>query len=322
MALEKFNEGEAENNNKISHTQIENEEIYRFKQRKKNQVNEVINSYNKTVSDMQKLRKQIELMRKERTLYDLIFQKLESQICAEESNVLIFLHLNNRKKAELMADIKGYERKIDILRAESEIADTREKAESPRGLDTMRIENGLKTTRDSSVLANPNAFRNLTSMRPANGPRATLDLHPSTPDGMTKGGVTLSQQKEPQLTEEEKKKVKLGPSSFIHFKVAKGKTTIADREVKIDPREEVNLQEIRIDLLTKAITEFKLLTEENNIESILAFDLNSEEENEKMKDEIEALQREVVSLGHRIRATGKAVVRNRRTGRNFRRFPR
>lgn len=281
------------NQNKINLTQIlrDNEELQKRKQRKKNEVTTLVDVLNKTVKENLDLRKKIEALRKGRTMYDSILQKLERQIVFEESTLLKILHFNEMKNLLIISDIDNYNELMQNTIPESE--------------DLFE-----KIITEEAFVYNNEFFSNIGEKPPGNVLNKIDDF-----------ALNCQLKKRIEKNEEIEKKRKTDifqNTSFLEskrFNEIKIEKPIIENQKRSSlfiqtKQEKVKIQnwvstniftkisfinpiEKKILMFEKLISEFKFKTEENNIDQLISFSKINEEQIDDLKNEVLILQNEV-----------------------------
>lgn len=193
--------------------------------------------FNATCSVNKKIRNEINVFRKERTLYDHVFKNLESLILQEEKKLLTMLKKNN----EIAAQIRGADENL------TNIVDTVSKFKNEDFLKVIEEEKERYDSklRKASVFNKKSILVNLRNPDKVEEPEDAAERSVVVQGPAKHSGQRMS---------------KLPDSSH-----GEGKKNLGDRQT-MTPME---ANEMRVLLIERLVKEFKYKTEENSIEALM-----------------------------------------------------
>lgn len=195
--------------------------------------------FNATCSVNKKIRNEINVFRKERTLYDHVFKNLESLILQEEKKLLSMLKKNN----EVATQIKGADENL------TNIVETVSKFKNEEFLEVIRTEK----ERYDSKLRKASIFGKKSIVINLKNPDKVEEIEPPSPTEKVVPPVASFKSSGPRV------------SRFSEAQVMDARKNINDKPVMTT----CEANELRVVIIEKCVKEFKYHVEENSIESVL-----------------------------------------------------
>lgn len=192
--------------------------------------------FNATCSVNKKIRNEINVFRKERTLYDHVFKNLESLILQEEKKLLGML----KKSNEVALCIKAADENF------VNIVETVKKFKNEDFLEIIKEEK----SRYDDKMRNASEYGRKSIMANLKNPEKVEELEVNSPSGKSGPSVTVLKPGNHRL-------------SRVNIDQTNQSSKSANAPPVFTPREE---NEMRILLIEKCVKEFKFITEENSIE--------------------------------------------------------
>lgn len=206
----------------------------------KQMLEKLTKKFNATCSVNKKIRNEINVFRKERTLYDHVFKNLESLILQEEKKLLSMLKKNN----EIVIQIKGADENL------TNIVETVSKFKNEEFLEVIRSEKERydNKLRKASIFGKKSIVVNLKN------PEKVEEIEPPSPTEKSPAPLLAMKSTGPRH------------SRFSEVQVMDPRKTPLDKPVMSS----CEANELRVVLIERCVKEFKYHVEENSIDTVLA----------------------------------------------------
>ena len=239
----------------------------------------LIDLRNSVLSEIRGLRKKVETLRRERTINDLIFQKLETQIVQEEGTLLRLLNYNRFKEFETEQINKKLNEKIK-----------QELAESESSKCVRRSHNFIKET-DSLKMENTNA--KTSKFRSRFYVNSELDIGQPKIESKTVNLIGNLNQDGTKSNNERSFINKSRKANFIMNKSVKENATQFDDEFSADLFTHKKSM-LKIDIIERILSELKMRSEFSDINELMKYSMTCEANMFQTNHEISELQNEVI----------------------------
>lgn len=218
--------------------------------------------FNATCSINKKIRNEINVFRKERTLYDHVFKNLESLILGEEKRLLGMLRRNNEVAVSLRGADESFQNIVEMVK----------KSKNEDFVDILKEE---KSRYDDRLRKASDYGKKSIVINLKNPERVE---EPDTSDSVRKSALAAPLPKAPNH-----RMSRMGLENSMALKGGASPTTATPRD----------FNEMRILLIEKCVKDFKLITEENSLEVGMEMVFRVAQEKEEKQQAVMALELEV-----------------------------